>query len=187
MATWEDYFEMTKQIREDCAIFRGRIIEETIRLEGQIDYIISGYFCIGEKQGELINMIFNTELISFGAKISILQTILMKPENKTFWKKHPKLIEEITTIRKLRNSLAHCRLHHDHEIVLKYDGNILPLYTNINGEITDMTYPVYNHAKAKVEKLKKAEMKNIEAHRQFIRLIHSELLRFNNPNALDIE
>ncbi|HKR05489.1 MAG TPA: hypothetical protein VJY62_12715 [Bacteroidia bacterium] len=120
-------------LRNDVAIYRGKIIDETLIIEQAIDNIIAAYFCKVEKINDAFSMIFNKGHIGFLAKENILKLILSKPEYENFGKKYKTIKNDITKIRTLRNSLAHSKIYSTSENISGYDGNKLPIFKDTNG------------------------------------------------------
>lgn len=122
-------------IRIDISYYRGRYIDETIIMEMLVDDFLSRYFCEGNKVSEILSGIFNTEYISTGYKISILKSILMKPQFKEFWDKNNWIIDTIKhKILKYRNKLAHSKALITQSVQDGYNDEDLPLVGCVDGE-----------------------------------------------------
>lgn len=122
------------KIRQDCIHYRGRYIDEAIIMELIIDDVLANYFCKNEKVEEVLSAVFNTEFLALGAKEKILQSILLKPIFKSFWKKYNTIVTDIGYVRKYRNVLAHSKLIILEETLENYDNDLLPLRGTENGK-----------------------------------------------------
>jgi len=96
-------FELAKQIR-------APFLEQAIYIEGLVEDIISRHFCPDEDRFNLFfSLIINRTDLTFSSKIDILER-LIRLRYADLLDKYPKLIDELTKLRKFRNRIAHAIL-----------------------------------------------------------------------------
>ena len=123
-----DYLNFLYQKSSDI---RGRIIDHSIHVEMSLSNLLAEYFCSDNKKvGLCLSIVFNSGDLTFSSKVKILKTILDTAERELgiFY---PKLIDNLESIRKTRNRVAHSKLDtsesflkhkHTDRIQLKFYG-----------------------------------------------------------------
>jgi hypothetical protein len=99
-----------KTVEEKSAFFRGSIIQSSIEVELRMDIIIGRFLSSNnqEKTLDTIGIFDNAESIGFHTKNLAIQYIIKK-YFIGFLKENKKLLEDINTIIKIRNLVAHKR------------------------------------------------------------------------------
>jgi hypothetical protein len=89
---------------------RGPFLEHAIVIERLIEDIISWHFCPDEERRLLLfSLVISEPDFTFSSKIEIIDKIL-KLHYPDLAKKYPKLVAELTKVRKFRNRIAHAML-----------------------------------------------------------------------------
>lgn len=98
------------QVSELAGNFRGRFIEQAIGIERLTEDIIATAFCKDEYRRRLFfSLVLNDAELTFSRKTIIFKKLLELAYPKLL-QEHPKLIDSIDKIRRLRNRLAHSML-----------------------------------------------------------------------------
>ena len=99
--------EISKEINEVANRVRGVILGQATYLEKMLEYYIATFYC-GEtpKRDHMIET-FLTNDIGFKAKVVAFQRIVKHSENSAFLSKNPKIRENMNTVYRYRNCVAH--------------------------------------------------------------------------------
>jgi hypothetical protein len=118
-------------------MYRSEALYTAIVAEELVSECIAWHFCADEeKHLTFMALLFNRGEVPFSKKLEIFEFIL-KASYPDLYALHPQLINQLNSLRRLRNKFAHADLAHDREVSDESGKKIFLRYLNRDGKMVE--------------------------------------------------
>jgi hypothetical protein len=118
-------------------VIRSHAIYEATAIEGMVETLIAIHFCPNkQKHLSFVSLLFGRGEVPFSKKIDILQHLL-QTDYPDILKTVPELINELNSLRRFRNKLAHHELVTEEDKLESTPSGIWLRSVNRNGKVVE--------------------------------------------------